>query len=81
MMTKRKQRIIDQVLIEILKDIKKRDVTAVEELLSLIPEKNLLQYLPEDYTPGAVDPLNLQSPSPWDEEEIKKNGSPFDIYL
>lgn len=44
----KKQELIDAVLNHIIKDVKDGDVTAIEELIRVIPKKNLLAYLPED---------------------------------
>lgn len=43
-----KQQVIDKVLVEIVNDVTNGDMTAVEELLTLVPEENLVDYLPED---------------------------------
>lgn len=40
--------LIDAVLAQIEQDVKNQDFTAIEELLSRVPEKNLIAYLPEE---------------------------------
>ena len=42
------QDLIDRVLEEIQKDVGNGDLTAIDELLSFIPLKNLIAYLPEE---------------------------------
>lgn len=42
------RRLIDQVLLQIGRDIDIGDLSAVEELLGFIPAKNLIQYLPHE---------------------------------
>ena len=42
------QIVIDLVLEQIKKDIAAGDVTAIEELLTAVPMKNLVGYLPEE---------------------------------
>lgn len=42
------QDLIDQVLEQIAYDVDIGDFTAIEELIKLVPEKNLRDYLPED---------------------------------
>jgi len=44
------QKLIDQVLEQILQDILNGDLTAIEELIKFIPESNLVAYLPEEVT-------------------------------
>jgi hypothetical protein len=45
-----KQELIDQVIEQIKKDVAKQDMTAVEELLRVVPEEHLSGYLSElDY--------------------------------
>jgi len=39
--------LIDAVLEQIAKDLEGSDMTALEELLKFVPEKNLKAYLPE----------------------------------
>jgi len=41
------QSLMDRVLEQIEQDVKNKDFTAIEELLQMIPEKNLIAYLPE----------------------------------
>jgi hypothetical protein len=41
------QNLIDLVLNQLAQDISNKDFTAIEELLRVIPEKNLIAYLPE----------------------------------
>lgn len=41
------QKLIDYVLDQIEIDVKSEDFTAIEELLKSVPEKNLIDYLPE----------------------------------
>lgn len=40
--------LIDAVVEQIKKDLESNDETAICELLSFIPEKNLINYLPEE---------------------------------
>ncbi len=40
--------LIDRVVEEIKRDIEQHDETALCELLSFVPVKNLIQYLPEE---------------------------------
>ena len=40
--------LIDRVLDQIEQDVKNKDFTAIEELLSLVPEKNLIAFLSEE---------------------------------
>jgi len=42
-----KQKLMDQVLQQIIKDIEKGDITAIEELIKNISEKRLKAFLPE----------------------------------
>ena len=42
------QIVIDLVLEQIKKDIAAGDVTAIEELVTAVPMKNLVAYLPEE---------------------------------
>jgi hypothetical protein len=42
-----KDQLIDLVLDQIVKDLEGSDMTALEELLKSVPEKNLIAYLPE----------------------------------
>jgi len=42
------QQLIDDVLNQILQDVKDFDLTAIEELIKNIPEKVLIAYLPEE---------------------------------
>jgi len=44
------QQIIDDVLNQILQDVKDFDLTAIEELIKNIPEEVLIAYLPEEVT-------------------------------
>ena len=44
------QKLIDQVLEQMLQDILNADFTAIEELIKFIPESNLIAYLPEEVT-------------------------------
>jgi len=41
------QQIIDDVLNQILQDVKDFDLTAIEELIKRIPDEALMAYLPE----------------------------------
>ena len=41
-------KLIDEVLDLIKDQIQEGDVTAVEELLTLVPRENLIQFLPEE---------------------------------
>jgi len=43
----KKQALIDKVIGQLEKDINDGDISAINELLILIPEKNLIAYLPE----------------------------------
>jgi hypothetical protein len=43
-----KQQFIDDVLNQILQDVKDFDLTAIEELIKNIPEEVLIAYLPEE---------------------------------
>lgn len=54
--------LIDKVVEEIKHDLAQDDITALCELLSFVPVKNLIAYLPEQY---------------WDKfkQETNKNGS------
>jgi len=45
------QQIIDDVLNQILQDVKDFDLTAIEELIKNIPEEVLIAYLPEEVAP------------------------------
>jgi hypothetical protein len=45
-----KQQFIDDVLNQILQDVKDFDLTAIEELIKNIPEEVLIAYLPEEVT-------------------------------
>ena len=74
LITERKQLIIDHCLVEILKAARDKDFSAVDELLSFIPEEYLLGFMPEE---GYE--IDFNAPSPWDEKEIENNGSPFNI--
>ena len=40
--------LIDRVLAQIEQDVGNKDFTAIEELLSLVPEKNLIAFLSEE---------------------------------
>jgi len=42
------QQLIDDVLNQILQDVKDFDLTAIEELIKNIPEEVLIAYLPEE---------------------------------
>ena len=44
-----KQYLINSVLDQIQKDVHDGDLTAIEELLSFVPEDKLRGFLPEDY--------------------------------
>lgn len=70
----RKQLIIDHCLIEIIKAVRDKDLDAVDELLSFVPEENLLGFMPE-----MGEEIDFNKPSPFSEKGIKNNGSPFDI--
>ena len=50
-----KQKLIDAVIEQIKEDVASGDLTAVDELLTFVPEKNLKGYLPEDLTKHLVD--------------------------
>ena len=39
--------LMDRVLKQIAEDVRNEDYTAIEELLALIPERNLRAFLPE----------------------------------
>ena len=41
------EQLINEVLKQIAQDVENKDYTAIEELLQLIPEKNLRAFLPE----------------------------------
>ena len=41
------QSLMDRVLAQIEQDVGNKDFTAIEELLQMIPEKNLIAFLPE----------------------------------
>lgn len=43
-----KQILIDAVIVQLLLDIERGDVTVLEELLEYVPADNLIQSLPED---------------------------------
>jgi hypothetical protein len=43
-----KKELINEVLNQILQDVKDFDLTAIEELIKKIPKKVLLSYLPEE---------------------------------
>jgi hypothetical protein len=45
------QQLIDDVLNQILQDVKDFDLTAIEELIKNIPEEVLKAYLPEEVAP------------------------------
>ena len=47
-MEKSTQDLIDLVIEQIKTDIRDGDTTAIDELLSFLPKKNLIGYLPED---------------------------------
>lgn len=53
------QQIVDAVIEEIKKDFTSNDLTAVDELLTFCPTKNLVAYLPEE----IVKRLFTNSPS------------------
>ncbi len=42
------QELVDLVIAEIKRDIRKGDTTAVDELLKFVPRENLIGYLPEE---------------------------------
>ncbi len=42
------QALIDKVLEQIVQDVKDRDLTVIENLLTFVPEKNLKGFLPEE---------------------------------
>ena len=48
-----RQELIDAVLDEIQNDIQSRDLTAIECLLSFVPEDALIGFLPEEVIPDA----------------------------
>ena len=50
-MTDRKQEIVDAVIESLKKDFNLGDYTVLDELLSFIPIKNLIQALPEEEWP------------------------------
>ena len=43
-----KQKLINTVLDQITIDVETKDLTAIEELVKLLPEETLVNYLPED---------------------------------
>jgi DNA-directed RNA polymerase subunit RPC12/RpoP len=43
-----KQLLIDRVIEQIMNDIAIGDITSLEELLTFVPEENLIGYLPEE---------------------------------
>tara|TARA_R100000951_G_scaffold101420_1_gene92964 strand:- start:36234 stop:36392 length:159 start_codon:yes stop_codon:yes gene_type:complete len=43
-----KQKLVDLVLNQITKDVFAEDLTAIEELVIMLPEENLVSYLPEE---------------------------------
>ena len=43
-----KEQLIDLVVEQILKDVENEDFTAIYELLMLVPEENLIAFLPEE---------------------------------
>jgi len=45
------QQLIDDVLNQILQDVRDFDLTAIEELIKNIPEEVLIAYLPERIAP------------------------------
>ena len=45
------QQLIDDVLNQILQDVRDFDLTAIEELIKNIPEEVLIAYLPEEVAP------------------------------
>jgi hypothetical protein len=48
---KQKQRIVDQVIEQIKKDLSVGDETAIDELLHSTPDENLIAFLPDDDQP------------------------------
>jgi hypothetical protein len=42
--------LLDKVLDQLVQDVQAGDLTAIEELLKFIPEKNLIAFLPEEIT-------------------------------
>lgn len=42
------QKLIDKVLYQIVKDVKIKDLTAIEELLRAVPERDLKAFLPDE---------------------------------
>ncbi len=43
------QEIIDAVIEQIITDVRGKDMTAIEELLSALPVEKLIGFLPEDF--------------------------------
>lgn len=52
-MTPREQ-LLDRVLDQIALDVEDRDFTAIEELISRLPDRDLIAYLPE-YQPEETE--------------------------
>jgi len=61
-MTKKKQRIVDEVLSQLEKDFKVGDLTVLEQLLSQLPSNVLIDSLPEQ---GKE--IDWSQPSPYGE--------------
>lgn len=43
-----RQDLLDQVINQIAQDLADRDFTAIEELLKSVPDRDLINYLPEE---------------------------------
>lgn len=65
----KKQLLINAVIEQIKKDISINDLTAVDELLSFLPNKSLLQYLPEEQWEELQRPTYAISTSDGHNEE------------
>lgn len=77
LITKRKQRIIDECLVEIIKNIViDRNVEALDELLSFVPEENLIGFLP-----GMGEEIDWSKESPWDKKRMEEEGNPLKNYI
>lgn len=53
------QDLIDLVIEQIKTDIRNEDFTAIDELLSFLPKKYLIGYLPEDLTEDSDTVIHL----------------------
>jgi hypothetical protein len=47
-MNKSREQIVEQVLHQMRKDMINHDLTAIQELLEVVPIENLIGYLPEE---------------------------------